>query len=252
MPTADKADAKVYKFVGDEGGDGSGQVEASLDIQYIMGLAPGVKTEFWYYKNMDFCGDLKNWTSKILADEDGPLVHSVSYGFQGNMTTSGPMLGCKPGELEDVDNAFAKVAAKGISIIFASGDSGSGYSPPQPQCMGPGSDAHPSIAVNGTVERIIKTPEEAQCCEESGMPGIKAYSYYEPKPPAPGNGTYADCDTEENPAELKNEVFSGKVAEVYHVSPSAAMTRECCSMAQNVPNSVGWSIIPPKVRRGTL
>ena len=43
--------------MGDAGGNGqSGQVEASLDIQYIMGLAPGIKTEFWFYKSMDFCG----------------------------------------------------------------------------------------------------------------------------------------------------------------------------------------------------
>merc|ERR1712110_614259 len=54
-----------------------------------------------------------------------PLVHSVSYGWQGNISE----LGCKPADVADVDVNFAKLAAKGISIIIASGDSGSGYSP---------------------------------------------------------------------------------------------------------------------------
>ena len=41
-------------------------------------------------------------------------------------------------EISDVDTGFQKLAAAGITIIFASGDSGSGYAlpePPQPpQC----------------------------------------------------------------------------------------------------------------------
>ena len=30
------------------------------------------------------------------------------------------------GDIEDIDNAFMKIASKGITIVFASGDSGSG------------------------------------------------------------------------------------------------------------------------------
>lgn len=112
-----KGDDVVYKFVGDPNSHGtSGEVEASLDIQYIMGIAPHIKTEFWYYQSMDFCGGLKTWTTTILAQDDGPLVHSVSYGYQGNLTTGASMLGCKPGDIDDIDNSFAKIAAKGISI----------------------------------------------------------------------------------------------------------------------------------------
>jgi hypothetical protein len=47
-----------------------------------MGQTTGLKTEFWLYNNNDFCGDLVNWTSTILADANAPLVHSVSYGWQ--------------------------------------------------------------------------------------------------------------------------------------------------------------------------
>merc|ERR1711972_94553 len=118
------ADDKIHAFVGDKGIGMSG-IEAALDVDYIMGNAPGLLTEFWYWAGMDFCGDLKNWTGKILASDDAPLVHSVSYGWQGNISE----LGCKPAAVADVDVNFAKLAAKGISLIIASGDSGSGYSP---------------------------------------------------------------------------------------------------------------------------
>jgi len=88
-----------------------------------MGNAPGLKTEFWYWGGMDFCADLKNWTTSILNEDHAPLVHSVSYGWQGDLSE----IGCKSAHVKDVDTNFQKLAAKGISIIFASGDSGSGY-----------------------------------------------------------------------------------------------------------------------------
>jgi len=123
MPSAKALDAKVSKFVGDVG-EGTAQVEASLDIQYIMGAAPGIQTEFWYYKSYAFCSDLKKWTTTMLADEDCPLVHSVSYGWQGDLA----QIGCHEAEVQAVDDDFAKLAARGISILFASGDTGSGLS----------------------------------------------------------------------------------------------------------------------------
>lgn len=97
-------------------------MEASLDIEYIMGVAPGLLTEFWYYGGNDFCTDLQQWASDILSNDDAPLVHSVSYGYQGDTSA----LGCQAAQVTDIDGSFAKLAAKGITIIFASGDSGSG------------------------------------------------------------------------------------------------------------------------------
>lgn len=40
---------------------------ANLDIQFIMGVAPKVKTEVWQYAGMDFCTDLITWTNQILS-----------------------------------------------------------------------------------------------------------------------------------------------------------------------------------------
>lgn len=88
-----------------------------------MGVAPHIKTEFWLFAGNDFCLDLKNWTDTILADDSAPQVHSISYGWQGNLT----QVGCNPPEVSYIDDNFAALAAKGISIIFASGDSGSGW-----------------------------------------------------------------------------------------------------------------------------
>jgi hypothetical protein len=107
------------------GGNG---IEAELDIQYMMGVALGIKTEFYEQMNMSFCFDLKAWTTLLLSTDDIPLVHSISYGWQGNLT----QIGCADADVAVIDDDYKKLAAKGITIIFASGDSGSGYSPPEP------------------------------------------------------------------------------------------------------------------------
>jgi tripeptidyl-peptidase-1 len=117
-------DDKVSKFVGDTDKQ-AGQTEASLDIQYIKSVAPALKTEFWLFNSMDFCGDLANWTSLILSTKGAPQVHSVSYGWQGDLKE----LQCADSKIKVVDDNFAKLAAAGFSIIISSGDSGSGYKP---------------------------------------------------------------------------------------------------------------------------
>lgn len=122
VPDAQGGDEQVFKYVGNPVEPGGG-VEALLDIQYIMGVAVGVKTEFWEWKEMDFCHDLNGWTTEILTT-DVPLVHSVSYGWQGPLS----QLGCKQSDISVVENNLAKIAAKGITILLASGDSGSGFS----------------------------------------------------------------------------------------------------------------------------
>ena len=129
VENAKAGDEKVSKFVGDPG-EGRGQTEASLDIQYIMGVAPHVHTQLWLFMQQDFCQDLKNWTDTMLARDDTALVHSVSYGWQGNLT----QIQCEDSKIQTIDDNFAKLAAKGITVIFASGDSGSGYKPPETDC----------------------------------------------------------------------------------------------------------------------
>ena len=101
-----------------------------------MSSAVGIKTEFWEFAAMDFCNDLNQWTSNLTSTADVPLVHSVSYGWQGNLS----QLHCKDADLSVVDANFAKLAAKGISIMISSGDSGSGYKVDNSQCEGSSSE----------------------------------------------------------------------------------------------------------------
>jgi subtilase family serine protease len=169
-------DDKVSKYVGDQDKQ-IGQTEASLDIQYIMGVNPGLKSEFWLYNSMDFCGDLANWTAAILADDAAPFVHSVSYGWQGDLS----QLHCTADKIKVVDDNFAKLAAKGISIIFASGDSGSGYSPNHNQCMGSGKQEE----LSGKVLRSMEAREAIMCCEEADQAKASGWSFAKNSGPAP-------------------------------------------------------------------
>lgn len=125
-------DDTVSKYVGDQDKQ-EGQTEASLDIQYMMGVSPGLKSEFWLWNSMDFCGDLANWTAHILSDANAPLVHSISYGWQGDLA----QIHCTDDKVKIVDDNFAKLATLGVSVIFASGDSGSGFAPVPANCKAP-------------------------------------------------------------------------------------------------------------------
>ena len=118
-------DDTVYKYVGAPKQDAKDPSnEANMDIQYIMGPAPGIRTEFWLYPTMNFCGAMHEWSSNLASQSDVPLVHSVSYGFQGNLSK---WLHCQDEEMAAVDTNLAKIATKGISILVSSGDNGAGY-----------------------------------------------------------------------------------------------------------------------------
>jgi len=114
-------DELIYKVVGKDGRRSG--TEAALDIQYIMGVAPGIKTEFWGYPGNDFCKDMNDFTTQILSQDDAPNVFSVSYGWQGDLSA----IGCADNDIRVTNDNFMKIAARGISILISSGDSGSQY-----------------------------------------------------------------------------------------------------------------------------
>jgi tripeptidyl-peptidase-1 len=127
-PYVKGVDDKVSKFVGVPGAGIGGGGESTLDIQWIMGMAPAVLTEFWLFNGgavYDFCHALQNFTETALAETDGPNVFSISYGVQHPV--EGCCQGCTRAEVDAVEDGLAKLAAKGVTVIFASGDSGSGY-----------------------------------------------------------------------------------------------------------------------------
>jgi hypothetical protein len=241
VPDAAPGDDTVFKYVGSGGAQASsGGIEASLDIQYIMGVAPHIKTEFWYYGSNDFCGDMKTWTGHILSDDGGPNVHSVSYGFQANITAGFSAIGCTSiSEITDIDNQFAKIATTGVSIMLASGDSGSGWAPPQAKCDA--SDEMSDTVLTGTVREKVNVRKDMirECCSRTNQAGAAGWSWSPPPPPASGTH-YGTCQST-NPGELKDTVFTGNFFKLF--ADSAA---HCCDEVRGTSqNSVGWSYVPP-------
>jgi len=102
---------KVDHVIGEE--RQSGGVESELDIEYIKAVAPEIPLTVIYNGQYS----LLNWTNQINSLESPPLVHSVSYGNdEAQQTSTEYMLTC--------NIAFMKAGARGVSILFASGDQG--------------------------------------------------------------------------------------------------------------------------------
>jgi len=109
------------KLVGDAT-TGSPGVESMLDIEYITGVGGNIETEFWGFSGKSQY-DPENepflkWLAAVsnTSDSDVPKLFSSSYG-EGESTW--------PLEAAERLNAeFMKAGARGISLLFASGDSG--------------------------------------------------------------------------------------------------------------------------------
>jgi len=197
-----------------------------------MGVAPGIRTQFWLYDPQDFCADLKNWTTHLLSDKAPPLVTSVSYGWQGNLSG----IGCHMPDVTAVDTDFQKLAAKGITIIFASGDSGSGYSP---NMCGPGAGKADTEIV-GTADKTMKCFEAQQCCEESQQK-YQGYTFTMPG----GHGPPPSPQTCMVPSPgKKDEALTGTAAA--HLMMDEP--QECCDIS--IQQGVGWTYTPGKGKPG--
>jgi len=68
--------------------------------------------------SFNFWNDLLKWTAEIQNEGQPPLVHSVSYGEQGDY----PSITYR----DRLNGDFQALGTRGISIVFASGDSGAG------------------------------------------------------------------------------------------------------------------------------
>eukprot|EP00421_Protoceratium_reticulatum_P041138 CAMPEP_0168449620 /NCGR_PEP_ID=MMETSP0228-20121227/47695_1 /TAXON_ID=133427 /ORGANISM="Protoceratium reticulatum, Strain CCCM 535 (=CCMP 1889)" /LENGTH=585 /DNA_ID=CAMNT_0008464173 /DNA_START=43 /DNA_END=1800 /DNA_ORIENTATION=- len=104
-------DVKVDRVVG--GDQPTPGVESELDIEYIKAVAPEIPLTVIYSSTYS----LLDWANQISSLSDTPQVHSVSYGNDERQQSSVQyMLTC--------NTAFMKAGARGISILFASGDQG--------------------------------------------------------------------------------------------------------------------------------
>eukprot|EP01088_Endostelium_zonatum_P004963 TRINITY_DN1635_c0_g1_i2.p1 TRINITY_DN1635_c0_g1~~TRINITY_DN1635_c0_g1_i2.p1 ORF type:complete len:763 (-),score=189.59 TRINITY_DN1635_c0_g1_i2:19-2283(-) len=91
--------------------------EASLDIQYMMGIAQNVTTTFWSINQTNDGQEAFDvWMASVLNSNNPPTVHSISYGDDESSLSLAYM--------NRVNNEFIKAASRRLSIIFSSGDSG--------------------------------------------------------------------------------------------------------------------------------
>ena len=223
---AKAGDNTVHKFVGGAG-SGSAHTEANLDVQYIMGVAPGVKTEVWYFGDDDFCTGLKKWAQLVLATDDGPLVHSLSYCWQKEISELGSS--CTQANVYDIDADFAKMAAKGTTVIIGSGDDGSGWVAPPSQCER--CEPVENTTLVGTVEnRTNQTYDAAGCCEFCSSRGDSQSAVFAP---FAYTGPKAYCQQGQNDRALTGVIWQSFSPVIHPYS--------CCMMAKGYVRD-GWPI----------
>jgi len=88
-------------------------VESLLDIEYIKAVGGAIPLDVYYSATFS----LLDWATKVNDDEAAAQVHSVSYGNDEIQQTSEEYM-------YSVNTEFMKLGARGISVLFASGDQG--------------------------------------------------------------------------------------------------------------------------------
>lgn len=125
--------------------NGTAGVESMLDIETITGVAGNVSAEFWGFSgrspdNVENEPFMK-WLTTLDNTTDPPMVFSTSYGEDEDSWSYSAF--------SRLNVEFAKAGARGITLLYASGDEGanceSGVFVPE----GPGSSPY-VLAVGGT------------------------------------------------------------------------------------------------------
>ncbi|EIW73986.1 subtilisin-like protein [Coniophora puteana RWD-64-598 SS2] len=99
--------------------------EASLDVQYAFGLTRPLPATFYtvggspYSSNWTFSTGLLDLADFLLNQTDLPPVISTSYGEDETTVTSA--------QANRICQGFAALGARGMSVLFSSGDYGVGY-----------------------------------------------------------------------------------------------------------------------------
>lgn len=97
---------------------------------------------------------------------------------QGNLS----QIGVKMSDVGVIDANFAKLAAKGISIMISSGDSGSGYAGAGGACEAPGSSG---VGIEGTLSHSIPVEGGYEaCCEQAQQYASKGWTFSKKAPVA--------------------------------------------------------------------
>uniref|UniRef100_A0A452I275 Tripeptidyl-peptidase 1 n=1 Tax=Gopherus agassizii TaxID=38772 RepID=A0A452I275_9SAUR len=110
--------SRVDQVVGHQG-LGKAGLEASLDVEYIMSTGANIST--WVFSNAgrhESQEPFLAWLLLLSNMSSVPWVHSVSYGDDEDSLSWAYM--------ERLNVEFMKAAARGLTVLFASGDAGAG------------------------------------------------------------------------------------------------------------------------------
>ncbi|GAB5577555.1 tripeptidyl-peptidase 1 [Prionailurus iriomotensis] len=110
--------ASVARVVGQQGRGRAG-IEASLDVEYLMSAGANIST--WVYSSPgrhESQEPFLQWLLVLSNESALPHVHTVSYGDDEDSLSSA--------YIQRVNTEFMKAAARGLTLLFASGDSGAG------------------------------------------------------------------------------------------------------------------------------
>jgi len=161
----------VYKYIGpDTGVDG---VEACLDVEYIMSLGANVNTWFWSTGGtVNGQEPFLTWILDVANTTDAPYTHSVSYGDVESSVDLAFM--------ERINQEFQIVGTRGISVMFASGDSGAGCNTHNHTFVPNFPASSPYItAVGGTVIILEGLSEEGNSLSGGGFSNVFAQPPYQ-------------------------------------------------------------------------
>ncbi|KAM9842819.1 tripeptidyl-peptidase 1 [Aulostomus maculatus] len=110
--------SQVDRVVGTQG-TGKAGLEASLDVEYIMSTGANIST--WVFTNPgrhESQEPFLQWMILLSNMTDLPWVHTISYGDDEDSLSDAYMT--------RISTEFMKAGVRGISLLFASGDSGAG------------------------------------------------------------------------------------------------------------------------------
>ena len=90
--------------------------EATLDVQWVMGVGQGVNTTTWSFPEGDY---ILNWAEAVASTPEAPLVTSISYGDTevGYEQKSGYGLQY----IYRMNEELIKMALRGLTVIAGSG-----------------------------------------------------------------------------------------------------------------------------------
>ena len=88
--------------------------EATLDIQYLMGLTQNIPTEFYYDVTQD--GSLVSFVNQLATIQNLSDVYSISYGGNENQVSSSA--------LKTFNTEAIKLGLLGVTLVVSSGDDG--------------------------------------------------------------------------------------------------------------------------------